>query len=66
MIQQIQQQIKLIGVGDIAQSIMYAKQSAYNYRDKPGKQVVRLLSEHSSQHKMSPIIKEDREQTTNS
>lgn len=59
IIQQIQQQIKLIDVVDIAQSIMYTKQSAYEYKDKPGKQLVRPLSEHSYQHKLSPMIKDD-------
>lgn len=40
------QQIKMIDAFNIAQSMMYAKQLAYEYRDKAGKQLARVLSDH--------------------
>lgn len=56
-IQQILQQIKLIGALDIAQSITDAKQCLYEFRDKPGKQLARRLSEHPMSCKISSMIK---------
>lgn len=39
-------QVNMIDALDIAQFLMYVKQSAFEYRDKAGKQLARLLSEH--------------------
>lgn len=39
-------QVTMIDVLEIAQSLMYAKQTAFEYRDRAGKQLARLLSEH--------------------
>lgn len=35
-------------IDDIAQSIMYAKQHMYEYKDNAGKQLPRVLSGHTS------------------
>lgn len=52
-IQQLLHQIKLIDALDIAQSVMYAKQLSYDYKDKAGKQLARVLSEHLVKSKVS-------------
>lgn len=51
-------QVNIIDVLDIAQSLIYAKQSAFEYRDKAGKQVARLLSEHSVRKRDVPMKRE--------
>lgn len=51
------QQIKLLDAVDIALSIMY--EHMYEFRDEPGKQLARLLSEHPINCKSLPMMKED-------
>lgn len=45
----------------IAQSIMYAEQHTFEFRDKPSKQLARILSEHPTNYKELPIFKDDGE-----
>lgn len=40
------QQIKMTEAIEVSQSIMYVKQSAFEYKDKARKQLARVLSEH--------------------
>lgn len=58
------QQLNMINALDIAQSIMYAKQNAYEFRDKAGKQLARVLSEHLVKRKEFPMKLASGELTT--
>lgn len=46
----------MIDALEIAQSIIYAKQSALKYRDKEGRQLAWVLSEYPVRRKEPPML----------
>lgn len=46
----------MIDAVEIAESISYERQNDFEYRDKAGKKLARVLSEHPVKHKVTPMI----------
>lgn len=63
-IQQLLLQLRMIDALDIAQSIAYAKQRIYEYRDKPGKQLAKVLSYHPVKCNPPVMLRANGEVTT--
>lgn len=57
------QQLKMINSVEIVQSILYARQNVFEYRDKAGIQLARLLSERPIKHKVTLMLSESGELT---
>lgn len=55
--------MKLLDAHSIAQDIIYANKRVYEYRDKVGKQLVRVLSEHPVNQGVLSLLKLNRELT---
>lgn len=55
----------MVDAAKIVQEVMYAKQRAYEYRDRAGKQLAQILSEHPVNSKPQPIITKKGDLTKN-